>query len=74
MAIDPIAMTITLAGKERPRIIFVTPQTHVTRDGARASLASCFLGEMVSGQLIRTSSGKEQARSLRLGAKPAPPK
>ncbi len=69
-AVDKAAQTVTLEGKERKRIIHLTAQTRIAKAGQPASLEDAAVGEEVAGQTIRTSDGREEAVSLRLGPKP----
>lgn len=71
-AVDKAAKTISLEGKEKPRVIQITSETRIAKAGKLATLDDAVIGEEVAGQAIKTSSGHEQAVSLRLGAKPEP--
>lgn len=69
-SVDKTAMTITLDGKEKKRVIHVTAQTRIAKAGKPAKLEDAVVGEEVGGQAIRTADGREEAISLRLGPKP----
>ncbi len=69
-AVDKAAMTITLDGKEKKRTIQITAQTRIAKGGKPATLEDAIVGEEVGGQLIKSEGGKQEALSLRLGAKP----
>lgn len=68
-AIDLDKKTVSLAGKDRMRIIQITKETRIMRNGMPANLADAVLGEEVGGLLTRDADGQEQAVSLRLGPK-----
>ncbi|MSU64046.1 MAG: hypothetical protein EXS31_16910 [Pedosphaera sp.] len=68
-AVDAKAMTITIDGKEKKRVIHVAMHAKITKAGGAAKLEDAVVGEEVRGQLLKTD-GKEEAISLRLGAKP----
>lgn len=69
-ALDKIAMTITLEGKEKTRTIFVTSKTKIMKDGKPATFDDARVGDEVAGQ-VRETDGKLEAASIRLGPKPA---
>jgi hypothetical protein len=69
-AVDKLGMTVTLDGKEKKRVIHITPQTRIAKAGKPAKLEDAVIGEEVGGQAIRSTNGKEEAVSLRIGPKP----
>jgi hypothetical protein len=69
-AVDKSAKTITLEGKEKKRTIHLTAQTRIAKAGKPATLEDAVAGEEVGGQIVKNGDGKEEAVSLRLGAKP----
>lgn len=69
---DKTAMTITLEGKEKERVIGVTSETRITNQGKPATFADVAAGEIVRGQVKKTPEGKENAVSVFIG--PAPEK
>lgn len=69
-SVDTAAMTITLDGKEKKRVIHVTSQTRIAKLGKSAKLEDAIVGEEVGGQALRLANGREEAISLRLGPKP----
>jgi hypothetical protein len=69
-SVDKTAKTVTLQGKEKARVIQITPDTRITKLGKPATLDDATAGEIVGGQVRRTAEGKEAAVSLRIG--PAP--
>ena len=71
-AIDKSARTITLEGKERPRVIHLTAETRITKDGKPVTLEEAGIGDEAGGLLKSEENGKQAAVSVRLGAKPEP--
>ena len=69
-AVDKVAMTITLAGKEKPRTIQITSQTKIMKAGKPATFDDATLGEEVGGSAHQLADGKLEATSLRIGPKP----
>ena len=69
-AVDARAGTFTLEGKT-PRVIAVTSQTRITKNGASAKLSDAVVGEDSGGMVQRGADGKLTAESARFGAKPA---
>lgn len=69
-AVDKAKMTITIEGKEKPRVIHVTATTRITKAGKTATLGDGVVGEEVAGQLVKAEDGRENALSLRFGPKP----
>jgi hypothetical protein len=61
--------SLTLKGKKKSRVLLMTPETRVLKDGAAAKLKE---GEYVSGSARKNADGKEEAVTVNLkGAKPA---
>lgn len=71
-AVDKDAMTLTLAGKEKDRVIHITSQTRFIRDGKPATLNDAILDGEVAGSARKTDDGRTEAVSVRFG--PAPGK
>ena len=69
-ATDKTAMTITLAGKEKDRVVTVTSETRIAKEGKPATFGDIATGEMVRGQVKKTPEGKESAVSVYLGQPP----
>jgi hypothetical protein len=69
-AVDRTALTLTLEGKEKKRVIHLTPDTRMLKAGKPATLADAVVGEEVGGQTAKTLDGREEAISLRFGPKP----
>ena len=67
---DKTAMTITLEGKEKERVIGVTSETKISKDGKPATFGDVATGENVRGQVKKTPEGKENAVSVFLGPVP----
>jgi hypothetical protein len=68
-AVDKTAMTISLAGKEKPRIFVVTSETKFFKDNKPATLADLTVGEEVGGRARLAANGKQEIMTLRIGAK-----
>jgi len=68
-AVDATAKTITLSGK-LARVIQITSDTRITKDGQPATFDAAKVGEDVGGQ-YRDVAGKLNATVLRIG--PPPP-
>ena len=66
-AIDKQAKTL----KVGERVFQITPETRIMKTGKPANLDDAIVGEEVGGQYRSTQSGKLEALSVRLGAKPA---
>ncbi len=70
-ALDKTAMTVTLAGKEKSRVIHVTSSTRFMKDGKPAIFGDLAIGDAAVGQVRKTEDGKEEAMVMRVGEKPA---
>ncbi len=64
------AMTVTLEGKEKARVIKVTSETRIEKAGKPATFDDAKAGEYVTGQVKKAADGSEVATLLRIG--PAP--
>jgi hypothetical protein len=73
-SVDAAAQSITLAGKTKQRVILITSETNITRDGKPVSLKEAIAGEKVSGSVVKNREGKEEAITLRLNGKSEQPK
>lgn len=71
-AVDQEAKTITLRGKEKNRVFQITDKTKIMKGGKPSSLAEARVGDEVGGQAQVAAEGKNEALSLRLGAKSDP--
>jgi len=58
-SVDAAARTVTLAGKKRDRVLHVTDQTRIERDGKAASLADIRPGDQARGSLMKDAEGRE---------------
>ncbi|MBM3821946.1 MAG: hypothetical protein FJ404_03480 [Verrucomicrobia bacterium] len=70
-SVDLDAKTVTLEGKTRQRVLVVSPQTRIHRDGQIIALSEAKAGEDIAGQYRRMEDGKMEAVSMRIGPKPA---
>ena len=68
-AVDKVAKTITLEGKEKGRVIQITSETKMTKDGKPAMFDAAVVGEQVGGHAHKGADGKLEATSLHFGAK-----
>lgn len=69
-AVDARAGTFTLEGKTAQRVIAVTSETKIMKNGALAKLSDAAVGEDSGGMVQRGADGKLTALSVRFGAKP----
>jgi hypothetical protein len=60
------AKSITLKGKRKSRVLLVTPDTRVLKNGSKAKLADAAIGERVSGSARKNGEGKEEAVTINL--------
>ncbi len=73
-SVDPAAMTLVLEGRQTRRVVQLTAQTRIEKDGAPATVESVKTGDAVGGTLRKTAEGREEALLVRVGPKPeAPP-
>jgi hypothetical protein len=70
-SVDAKEKTISLRGKKKNRVILCTSESRFFKNGAAATLADCVPGERVSGSVRKNADGKEEALTVRFGAKPA---
>jgi hypothetical protein len=69
-SVDPWTGAICLLGKEKVRVLQVTPRTRLTRSGFKTTLGEASVGETVAGLVVKRADGKEEAVSVRFGPKP----
>lgn len=69
-SVDAKAMTVTLAGKEKQRVLNVTSKTRFEKDGKPATFGDLQAGEDVRGSYAKTKEGENVVRLI-IGA-PAP--
>jgi hypothetical protein len=67
--VDPDKKTLTLRGKSKPRVILLTPETRIQKNGLKAGLADGIPGERVTGSVRKNSDGKEEALTVHFGEK-----
>ncbi|MGV3757630.1 MAG: hypothetical protein ACO1QS_19800 [Verrucomicrobiota bacterium] len=67
---DKTAMTVTFEGKEKERVVSVTSETKITKQGKPATFGDIAAGDWVTGQVKKTPEGKENAVSVFLGPVP----
>jgi hypothetical protein len=65
-AIDKQAGTITLQGKEKVRIFYLTSQTRVHRDGQPAKLEEVVIGQWIGGYARPDANGRSTLSTLNL--------
>jgi hypothetical protein len=70
-AVDQSAKTFTIAGKEKSRVFKVTEKTTVTKDEKPATMIDIAEKEEVRGSYWKNADGSLEAKSVKLGAKPA---
>ncbi|MCW5556330.1 MAG: hypothetical protein KIT22_00545 [Verrucomicrobiae bacterium] len=58
-SVDPSARTVTLSGKKRDRVLHVTDQTRIEREGKAASLDDIRPGDQARGSLVKEADGRE---------------
>lgn len=58
-SVDPAAMTVTLAGKKRDRVLHITGQTRIERDGRTAVIGDIRPGDQARGSLAKDAEGRE---------------
>ena len=66
-SVDSKEKTVTLRGKKKNRVIVFTSETRIQKDGL--SIQQAAPGERVSGLVRKNAEGKEEAVSIRFGAK-----
>ncbi len=69
-AVDQVAKTITVKGKEKDRVFQITSQTRIMKAGKSATLEDGVVGEDVSGSARQAAEGKMEAVSVRFGPRP----
>jgi hypothetical protein len=58
-AVDTSAKTITLDGKKKQRVLFVTPKTRILKDKKPVALETVKVGDYVTGSLVDTDGHLE---------------
>lgn len=74
-SVDKGAMTLTIAGQEKDRIVHLTQTTKFTKDAKPATLADAVVDQEVAGYAQKGKEGRTEAISVRFGpaVKPAKP-
>lgn len=71
-AFDTANLTLKLEGKANPRLVQLTLQTRLTKQGQPAQVEDLKTGEEVGGTLRKTPEGREEAVLIRIGPKTPP--
>ena len=66
-SVDANARTFSIAGKETTRVIKITDQTKITKQGAEATMKDVVADEEVRGSYWKKEDGSLEARSVKLG-------
>ncbi len=66
-SVDASAKTFSIAGKETTRVIKITDQTKITKQGADATMKDIVADEEVRGSYWKKEDGSLEARSVKLG-------
>ena len=69
-AVDKVARTFTLEGKEKVRTFRVTTESRLKKDGQDAVFDDLKVGEVVGGQYCVGATGGQEAVLVNIGAKP----
>jgi len=70
-AVDKVAMTFTLEGKEKVRTFLVTTETRLKKDGQDAVFDDLKVGKAVGGQYCAGATGAQEVVLVNIGLKPA---
>lgn len=65
--VDASAKTFTIAGKETARVVKITDQTKITKQGVDATMKDIVADEEVRGSYWKKEDGSLEARSVKLG-------
>jgi hypothetical protein len=66
-SVDASAKTFSIAGKEKTRVIKITDETKITKQGAAATMTDLAADEEVRGSYWKKDDGSLEARSVKLG-------
>jgi hypothetical protein len=66
-SVDADAKTFSIAGKETTRMIRITDQTKITKQGAEATMKDVVADEEARGSYWKKEDGSLEARSVKLG-------
>jgi hypothetical protein len=70
-SVDKVAKTILLEGPAK-RVIEITSQTRIMKNGKPATLEDAVAGDNVAGSYLKSADGKLSAKMVRFGAKKEP--
>ena len=73
-SVDSTGKSLSLAGKQKPRVILITSNTRFFRNGAKAKLSDAVAGERVTGTVRKNPDGQEEAITVRYGGTTIPRK
>ena len=66
-SVDAEANTFSVAGKEKTRVIKITDQTKITKQGAAVTMKDVVADEEVRGSFWKKEDGSLEARTVKLG-------
>ena len=66
-SVDAKAKTFSIAGKEKTRVIKITNQTKITKQGAEATMKDVVADEEVRGSYWKKEDGSLEAKTVKLG-------
>ncbi len=69
-SVDAKALTVTLVGKTKDRIVQLTPSTKIAREGKIIELKEILAGEYVGGLMRANAEGEMKVVTLNVGIKP----
>lgn len=70
-SVDPSAQTVTLSGKKKERVLHVTEQTRLERDGKVVALGDVKPGDYARGSVSKDAEGREVLLKAAFGEPPA---
>ena len=66
-SVDADAKTFSIAGKEKTRVIKITDQTKITKQGAEATMKDIVADEEVRGSYLKKEDGSLEGHTVKLG-------
>jgi len=60
-------MTLTIAGKEKDRVVYLTSETKFTKDGKSATISDALVNGEVGGYARKAKEDRTEAISVRFG-------
>ena len=69
-SVDSSGKSLSLAGKQKARVILITSETRFFRDGAKVKISDAIAGERVTGTVRKNAAGQEEALTVRYGGTP----